>query len=209
MPRLVTLVLVGISCALSGMSVEAGGQGASAPQTWKLYRDDANGFSFRYPSSLHVIEGTVEPMHIDGLVRMVEVVTDPTSAESRGFPVLHMLLVKCGGNAYCPDTERLRMSCDRFKVLPFGNTTAFQCIDYGSAACHWSARVLLNGMILTVMTPATDHAAQSVGSHTRAECADRLVPAMSAFPIKAMFASFRFDPSVLGQGSERPNEKPE
>jgi len=168
-----------------------------------------NGFSFRYPASLHIIESPVEPMHIDGLVQAVNVVTDPASAESRGSPVLHMLLVKCGGLAYCPDAERLRTSCDRFKVLPFGNTTAFQCINYGSAACHWSARVLLNAMILTVMTPATDSAAQERASRTRGECADRLVPAMSAFPIKAMFASFRFAPSVLGQGSERPNEKPE
>ncbi len=164
-----------------------------------------NGFSFRYPSNLHIIESPVEPWHIEGLVRAVQVVTEPTSAESRGFPVLHMLLVKCGGNAYCPDAERLRMSCDQFKVLPFGNTKAFQCVEYGSAACHWSARVLLNGMVLRVMTPATDHGAQNIASNTRAECADRLVPAMSAFPIDGMFPSFRFGPSVLRQGPEQPN----
>ena len=119
-----------------------------------------------------------------------------------------MLVVKCGGLAYCPDAEHLRQSgtyCDRFKVLPFGNTTAFQCIDYGSAACHWSARVLLNGMVLTVMTPATDRAAQQEASRTRGECADRLVPAMGAYPIEGMFASFRFGPSVLGHGAERPH----
>jgi hypothetical protein len=191
--------------AIFSFAVEARGQGASVPQTWQLYRDEVNGFSFRYPSSLHVVESPVEPMHIDGLVRAVEVVTDPNSAERRGFPVLHMLLVKCGGFAYCPDSERLRTSCDRFKVLPFGNTKAFQCVEYGSAACHWSARVLLNGMMLRVMTPATDHAAQERASRTRDACADRLVPAMSAYPIEGMFASFRFAPSVLGQGAEGPN----
>jgi hypothetical protein len=198
-------VVVSLLLAVSSFAVEARGQAARVPETWRLYRDDVNGFSFRYPSSLHVVESPVEPMHIDGLLLAVEVVTDPNSADSRGSPVLHMLLVKCGGNAYCPDATRLR-TCDRFKVLPFGNTSAIQCVFYGSAACHWSATVLLNGMELKVRAPATEGAAQSVN---RAECADRLVPAMTAFPIKAMFASFRFDTSVLGQGSERPNEKPE
>lgn len=176
------------------------------PTDWKTYSDEVNGFSFRYPPSLHVVESPVEPMHIDGLLRAVEVVTDPNSVESRGFPVLHMLLVKCGGFAYCPDSKRLRTTCDRFKVLPFGNTKAFQCVYYGSAACHWSARVLLNGMTLWMMTPATDHAAQETAFRTLGECADRLVPAMSAYPIEGIVASFRFGPSVLGHGAERPEE---
>jgi hypothetical protein len=200
-PPVRTLLL--LLLAISSFAVEARGQGRTpAPETWRLYRDQVNGFAFQYPPNLHVIESPVEPMHIDGLVRAVEVVTDPNSADSRGSPVLHMLLVKCGGNAYCPDAEQLRTVCDRFKVLPFGNTRAFQCIEYGSAACHWSARVLLSGMTLRVMTPATDHAAHETAFRTLGECADRLVPAMSTYPIEGMFASFRFGPSVLGHGPE-------
>jgi len=59
--------------------------------------------------------------------------------------------------------------------------------------------------MLTVMTPATDSAAQEKASRTRGECADRLVPAMSGYPIERMFASFRFDASLLGHGAERLN----
>src|SRR5262245_34018830 len=109
-----TLLL--ILFAISAFAVDARGQGAPDTQ-WRVYRDDMNGFSFRYPPSLQVVEGPVEPMHIEGLVRAV-VVRDPASPDSRSFPVMYMLVVKCGGLAYCPDSKQLRTTCDRFKVLP-------------------------------------------------------------------------------------------
>jgi hypothetical protein len=64
-------------------------------------------------------------------------------------------------------------------------------VNYGRAACHWNAYVLLKGIMVTVMTEATDHAANGVAD-TRAECADRLVPAMGAYPIESILSSFRF-----------------
>lgn len=64
----------------------------------------------------------------------------------------------------------------------------------------------VNGMSLTVMTPATDQAANTSepAFETLGECADPLVPAMSAYPIKEMFESFRFEPSVIAHARNAP-----
>jgi hypothetical protein len=46
--------------AASLLPIKAHAQRASTQEPWRLYRDDVNGFSFRYPPTLHVVEKPVE-----------------------------------------------------------------------------------------------------------------------------------------------------
>lgn len=157
------------------------------PADWKTYRDAVNDFSFRYPPNFRLSERSISGSGIDGLVRSLGLFI-----EGEYFPVLSLLVVDCSNpRAACYTTTRLKPHCDRFATFPLGNHDAIQCVDYGSAACHWWAYVLLEVKMVTFITEATDSAANSTAG-TRSECADRLVPAMRAYPIEAIFSTFQF-----------------
>jgi len=179
-----TFVLIGLLSQVAVVTPRTANQ--AIPKDWKTYRDVANGLSFRYPPDFRLSEPSIADSGIDGLLREVSLY-----AEGEYFSVLKVLVTDCKNRmAVCWDEASLRKTCDRLAPFPVGNRTAFQCVDYGRAACHWGAYVLLKGTMVRMISMATDRAASA---NTRSECANRLVPAMRAYPIEAMFSSFRFE----------------
>jgi hypothetical protein len=135
---------------------------------------------------LRLSEGLAAGNHIDGFVGSVDLFADGQATTS----ILRVIVTDCLNRmAPCYDLRMLRQVCDRLASFPFGNRTAYQCVNSGRAACHWGAYVLLRDRMVHVMTMATDGAANEAGP-TRSSCADGLVPAMRAYPLEAMFSSF-------------------
>ena len=178
-------ILIGLLQLATVVTPETSGH--RIPTDWKTYRDGVSDFSFRHPPNLQLSEPAVADFHIEGLLRAVRVL-----AEDKGFPILSVLVMDCRNKmAPCYDEAFLRQACDRWATFPVGNRTAFQCVDYGSAACHWEAYVLLESTMVRLASEATDYQANDGGS-SRSACADRLVPTMKTLPIEAMLSSFRF-----------------
>ena len=165
------------------------------PTDWLVYRDDANAISFRYPPNLNVVKPSLEHMHVRGLVSIVQLwpVDDPKP----DWPVLTMTVVACGEPAVpCSDDARvearLRLWCHNFEQFPVGNAQAFQCVEFGSAACHWSAQVNRDRLRIGIGAPS---AAQEVNerTHGREECAEGMTKIRTLAPIAGILASFVFD----------------
>ena len=167
-----------------------------ANSAWRVYRDDVNGIAFRYPPDLRVVTPSVADAHIDGLVSLVLLVPadDPSP---HPFPVLQVNVIVCDDpkaspRVPCLDEAWFRDVCDRFEPFSIGNRRARQCVDYGSAACHWSALVLREGRQVAIRTPASDHRANGETSG-RSACADRVVMNRKSPPLDGILASFAFE----------------
>ena len=50
--------------------------------------------------------------------------------------------------------EAQRRSCHSFEAFALSNARAYQCVDFGSAACHWSAQVDGKGRQVMFQAPA-------------------------------------------------------
>jgi len=154
-----------------------------------------NGIAFRYPPDLRVVTPSVADAHIQGLVSSVFLVPadDPSP---HPVPVLQVHVIACGDpNADpripCLDEASFRGS-DRFESFPLGNRRGLQCVDDGSAACHWRAVVLREGREVTIRTPAPDQRANDE-TRGRSECADRIVANRKRPPLDGILASFVFE----------------
>ena len=180
-------------------SVVTGSSQSRVPQansSWREYRDDANGIAFKYPPDLRVVTPSVTDAHIEGLVNLVHLVSadDP---RPHPFPILRVLVIVCGDpkanpRVPCLNEAWFRRVCHRFEPFPVGNRRGLQCVDYGSAACHWSAVVLRDGRRVTILTPASDHLANGE-TNDRSVCADRLVTNRKNPPLDGILASFAFE----------------
>jgi hypothetical protein len=180
--------------AIFGILPMSAGVAAAQPHaSWRLYEDTASGFSFRYPPDLHVVPGTaasIEASHIEGLTASVSLKSDALVSGNPAWPVIRVHVMTCGPMAMCTPEAWLR-SCSHRKVFSLGNLQAVQCVDFGSAACHWSATIRSATREVKIFSDVTDQLANDRGQ-TREECAERVVPADAPYPILKIFRTFRF-----------------
>ena len=186
--RALLLALLVIAAAASAFA-----QSLATPTTptdWLEYRDDASGFSFRYPPTLKVVKPSLEHMHVRGVLSVVQLW--PVGDPKPDWPVLTMAVFACGEPVPCSDEARLRQSCHSLEQFRVGNAQAFQCVEFGSAACHWSAHMNWNKRRIGIGAPS---AAQEVNerTHGREDCAEGMNKIRTLAPIKAILASFVFD----------------
>ncbi len=132
---------------------------ATPTADWLDYRDDANGIAFRYPPNLKVVVPSVEGPNASGLVSIVELW--PADSPSAGFAVLAIHVKVCGDPMVACWDDAQRRSCHSFEAFPLGNARAFQCVDFGSAACHWSAQISPGTGIAALFSPPTCAAAST------------------------------------------------
>jgi len=161
-----------------------------ANRSWHLYRDDVNGIAFSYPPDLRVVTPSVADQHIEGLVSLVLLVRadDPRPHRS---PTVSVHVKVCGDRLVsCFDEARLRIVCDRFESFPVGDGRAFQCVNYGRAACHWSAVVLRGKREVTIQTPTADYHANQDAGGSRPACVERLIANRKTSPLAGILASF-------------------
>ncbi len=158
--------------------VSAQSPAPAQPTPWRPFRDFATGISFKYPPEWHV---RTIGLGRGARVRVAELVArdDPCS-----FQALTVDVVTCGDQMTpCFDEKWYRDVCHSFETFAVGNARAFQCVSFGSAACHWSAVVLRGNRQVTIMTPASDHQANNE-THGRKECAARLVTNRDKSPLR-------------------------
>lgn len=158
---------------------------------WRTFLDDVNGISFRYPPDLKVAMPSVETAHIAGLVSVVQLWSGDMPRPA--LPVLTMHVLACDDRmAPCLD-ETQRRSCHSFEVFPLGNARAFQCVDFGSAACHWSAQVAHRGRQIRIQAPAAGHEVNG-RAHDRSSCARAMTEIRTHSPIAGILAVLRIRP---------------
>jgi hypothetical protein len=73
-----------------------------------------------------------------------------------------------------------------------GNARAFQLLDFGSAACRWSALVKHKELQIIIQAPAAGYEVNGRTSD-RTSCAKAMLAIRSLAPIKAILATFMFD----------------
>jgi hypothetical protein len=186
MRSLVTLALV----CLSVVAVSAQSP-TDDTRSWQVYRDDANGISFRYPPNLKVVKPSLEHMHVRGLLSIVKLL--PTHDPKPDRPVLTMTVFACGEPGLpCLDEAWFRRVCHNFEAFPLGNARAFQCVDFGSAGCHWKAQVNRDRLRIGIGAPSAEHEING-RTHERAECAEGVTKIRTLAPIDGILASFVFD----------------
>ena len=186
--RALLLALLVIASAASAFA-----QSVATPPTptdWLVYRDPANGIAFRYPPSLKVVVPSLERPNASGLVSIVQLW--PADGPREGFAVLAILIKVCGDPMVACWDEAQRRSCHSFEAFPVGTARAFQCVDFGSAACHWSVQVDLKGRQIMFQAPAAGYDING-RTHGREECAKGMRELRTLEPIKGILASFVFD----------------
>jgi hypothetical protein len=181
--RLLLLVL------LLGFQVNPVAQPATPTNDWLVFSDPANGIAFRYPPTLKVLVPSLERANGSRLLSVVQLW--PADVPPEGFAVLSILVRACGDPMSACMNETQRRGCHSFKAFPLGNARAFQCVDFGSAACHWSAQVDLKGRQITIQAPAAGYEING-RTHGREECAQAMTKIRSQPPVKAILESFVF-----------------
>ncbi len=173
-------------------NVRGGGAAQPAPARadWLVYRDDANGIAFRYPPSLKVDVPALERPNGSGIVSIVQLW--PADGSREGSAVLAILVQVCGDPMVACWDRVYRRDCHSFETFPVGNAHAFQCVDFGSAACHWSAHLDHKGRQILIQAPAAGYEING-RSRGREECAKGMTEIRSVDPIKAILSSFVFD----------------
>ena len=125
-------------CWIASFSVASGlANTAQSMDQWAMYEDKTHGFSFRYPSDLHIVTLEPDPFHIEGLVAAIELHTNSKPE----LDVLRIMVVDPTrfrkGMAYPMDLNKLRPICQNYKEFKIGGRTAANCVTCGRAACHW------------------------------------------------------------------------
>ena len=105
---------------------------------WHWYCDEHNGFSFRYPKNLMLIQNDIKSSNMKELVVSLDI-KDPGNPRV----VLRILVtVPRIGPEDDPKIPLRSVSfykkvCKKYREFILDNRTAITCVTCGSAACHW------------------------------------------------------------------------
>ena len=182
---------VWVLLVLCGMVSTASAQAPEDARLWTVFQDAATGISFRYPQEWLLVSIPCRPGgDLFGCLSSVNLHPAPSPRYPVPVPALQVDVHTCRASNRGPGfpctPEELRKSCEPFQV---GDARAFECIDFDSETCHWSAVVPLDGREILIATPQLDEDARK-DDRSKAECVERVIANRKTSPLKEIFASF-------------------
>ena len=184
LPRVSVLVL------LWGTLSTTSAQAPEGLSSWRLFQDAVTGISFRYPPEWQLASRPCAPGDLWGCLMEAGLLPPPSQQNPFPLPALEVNVHACSASNRGPGVpcanEAVFKTCERFHI---GNAAAFECIDFDSETCHWSAYVPLDGSEILLSTPHLDEEARK-GASTKAECAKRVIAHRNTLPLKEVLASF-------------------
>jgi hypothetical protein len=157
---------------------------------WPQYRDPQSGVAFLHPPGLKV--RAPQCPDTNGCQRQIYLEA-PAASSATVFISVTACAAGSANVAPCHDQRWFEDVCHSFQPLRLGNVQAFQCITFGSAACHWSAIVLGKARQIRIMTPAANRDANLKAS-TRAQCVQQLIEHRGRSPIMEILGSLDIQP---------------